>query len=565
MSKYLYVNAGKYGGDSPPMDSYKIILLVIACIFVFIKIISSWCKRTYTEKARRLDRTEAERRADYAKRSAELDEKERSLSSMEQELNRRSEQQKQFADVLSSRESQINAEVRKRFADTVKNLAGRDYLASTPVFQMLKNKPDTSRLVSALSQNMKLSPPFDISSRILSESGEIYHVTLHSCSCKDFTIHRQPCKHMYRLAAEVGALLSFDTSELSTRLQTLLWQVQSAEARVSNAKKAQAALEHERAAARKLMDETKQSYPWLASLYADLIYVEEGKMEQDMREKRNPAKSSADKLKVIRDEKRQLQFQCKALEYQLHFYETLFPWLEDFKELPPIEAYQACNTVNGNAACSEYDYLKNWLSPSEYHQLPAAQRLQLALDRYQRRKKSNWDVGIEYERYIGYLCEQRGFRVEYSGAALRLEDMGRDLIVSKGYTCYIIQCKRWSQEKTIHEKHIFQLFGSCVLFELQNSRYSSVSGVFVSTTTLSPVAHQCADRLGIQVLENIPCGDFPVIKCNISNTDEKIYHLPFDQQYDRVVISPEKGEFFAFTVDEAENAGFRHAFRHRQQ
>lgn len=43
---------------------------------------------------------------------------------------------------------------------------------------------------------------------------------------------------------------------------------------------------------------------------------------------------------------------------------------------------------------------------------------------------------------------------------------------------------------------------------------------------------------------------------------KKIYHLPFDQQYYRTEIkSP--GEFYAWTVEEAVNAGFRRAFKYR--
>ena len=52
-----------------------------------------------------------------------------------------------------------------------------------------------------------------------------------------------------------------------------------------------------------------------------------------------------------------------------------------------------------------------------------------------------------------------------------------------------------------------------------------------------------------------------MIKCNINRTTkEKIYHLPFDQQYDNVKID-DVGEFFAMTVQEAEDAGFRRAKR----
>jgi len=50
-------------------------------------------------------------------------------------------------------------------------------------------------------------------------------------------------------------------------------------------------------------------------------------------------------------------------------------------------------------------------------------------------------------------------------------------------------------------------------------------------------------------------------KCNISQkTKEKIYHLPFDQQYDKVLIE-EKNECYVETCEEAENLGFRRAWR----
>ena len=43
--------------------------------------------------------------------------------------------------------------------------------------------------------------------------------------------------------------------------------------------------------------------------------------------------------------------------------------------------------------------------------------------------------------------------------------------------------------------------------------------------------------------------------------NEKIFHLPFDQQYDNVKID-KPGEFYAWNVKEAVQAGFRRAFRY---
>ena len=55
---------------------------------------------------------------------------------------------------------------------------------------------------------------------------------------------------------------------------------------------------------------------------------------------------------------------------------------------------------------------------------------------------------------------------------------------------------------------------------------------------------------------------YPQIKCNVSKDGERIYHLPFDQQYDATVIEKDKGECYVSTVQEAEKLGFRHAMRY---
>ncbi len=76
-----------------------------------------------------------------------------------------------------------------------------------------------------------------------------------------------------------------------------------------------------------------------------------------------------------------------------------------------------------------------------------------------------------------------------------------------------------------------------------------------------------ADALSVEIMANKPIGDFPRIKCNTNYNEfglnTKIYHLPMDQQYDRTIIAKSKGEFYAFTIKEAEDAGFRRAFRHK--
>ncbi len=52
-----------------------------------------------------------------------------------------------------------------------------------------------------------------------------------------------------------------------------------------------------------------------------------------------------------------------------------------------------------------------------------------------------------------------------------------------------------------------------------------------------------------------------VIKGNIADDGEKIYHVPGQEHYDETVISPDKGERMFCTEDEAVAAGWRKAVR----
>ena len=209
------------------------------------------------------------------------------------------------------------------------------------------------------------------------------------------------------------------------------------------------------------------------------------------------------------------------------------------------------------------DPAQRWLSKEEYAALSPTERNQRALDRYLRSRKSPWQLGRDYERYIGYLREQAGWKVTYQGIFAVLEDLGRDLIGERDGHIEVVQCKRWARRKTIHEKHVFQLFGTVVACRIENPD-KRVTGTFTTTTTLSERAHQFADQLDITVEEGVPLNDYPRVKCNVARRDgERIYHLPFDQRYDATVIEPERGELWAATCAEAEERGFRRAWRWR--
>ena len=306
-----------------------------------------------------------------------------------------------------------------------------------------------------------------------------------------------------------------------------------------------------------ILKEKEQKFPYLATILADWKHKNDIETAEHLEHKERPALRAAEEIRNISKEKRKIEKERNAYKNQLELYEYLFPWLEEFKELPPEEAfYYAVQPETDD----EYSLVKDWLSPEEYAKLSSVEKWQRALDRYLNRKnKTNWHIGIEYERYIGYVYESKGFKVRYEGALMGLEDKGRDIIVEKDSEILVIQCKRWAQEKEIHEKHIMQLFGSVAALSMESDK--KYRGIFITTTKLSKTAKHFAKLLDIEVVENYQYRQYPLVKCNVSYNGEKIYHLPFDQQYDRISIELKKGNYYVSTVKEAEEKGFRHAYR----
>lgn len=298
------------------------------------------------------------------------------------------------------------------------------------------------------------------------------------------------------------------------------------------------------------------AYPQLAAIMADLLTAHYEKSAKLLENKKNPALKEAVRIRDLKKETQKVIKESKELEYKLAYIEALFPNISDIfeKDFNTDDSFEL-------ESKEDTDRVRLFLSSDEYHSLSTIQKNQLALNRYLEGRKSNWQIGRDYEMYIGYLAESLGYTVTYTGIIEKLEDMGRDLILKKNKQTYIVQCKNWSKEKTIHEKHIFQLFGTITLYNIDHPK-TPAKGVFVSTTQLSEKAQKVADELNIMFVHK-EMGEFPRIKCNINKTtQEKIYHLPFDQQYDSTVISKRSGEFYAFSVQEAEDAGFRRAQKH---
>lgn len=321
-----------------------------------------------------------------------------------------------------------------------------------------------------------------------------------------------------------------------------------------------------------MSQEKAQGFPWLASAYSDYFALFERKLADELESKKQPAKRAAEDVRRISQEKALLRRENKILREMYRYYETLFPWLIDFKgeDLDDMirQVTEPIGEVDNEVGD---DPVIHWLSDAECNSqtLSREEKFQRALDRYWQTRKTPWQVGRDYERYIGFLHEKDGFKVEYHGIEEKLEDLGRDLICRKHKEIRIVQCKNWRSERTVHEKHICQLYGTAEAFRRTHDAGDDLFGRQIISAWLytscgvSPRAKEFADKLGVNVVENQALARYPMIKCNVSQRDgSKIYHLPFDQQYDRTLIEY-KDECYVETVAEAEKLGFRRAFRWR--
>lgn len=314
----------------------------------------------------------------------------------------------------------------------------------------------------------------------------------------------------------------------------------------------------------KMFEGHKKAFPYLAAIMADYatydIKILADQLNWGHDKKRAKKVESLNKIRASANER---IAEAKVATYQLNYLLSLYPTLEDVLDTEEYNEldYSDKGYLNGSDE-DEEDPVKLYLSDDEWRSLSVNERNQRALDNYVKsHTKSKWQIGRDYELYIGYMYECKGYEVEYYGAYKGLEDLGRDLICTgMGKKTLIIQCKYWSKEKTIHEKHIFQLYATTVSYCIEhNLNIKDVSPLFITDTILSETAKRVAEQLNVTYVEKKDIGQFPRIKCN-NGIDGKIYHLPMDQQYDKVKLI-HKGDKKVFTVKQAVDEGYRRAYK----
>ncbi len=313
-----------------------------------------------------------------------------------------------------------------------------------------------------------------------------------------------------------------------------------------------------------LAKERQIGFPWLAKAYEEFFKLQDKNIIDFLQYKKHAAISASEVVKEQSRLRREAEKESKIAQYLVEYYENVAPFLLDLKEEVDIATQEERELLKEYSEEELEDEATHYLTKEEYRKLPSVERNQTALDRFWKRHKSKWLIGRLYERYIGYLYEKEGYDVDYVGIFRGYEDLGRDLICKKGNEFIVIQCKNWAEFRTIYEKHIFQFFGTVFQYKDEN-KDKKVRAIFYTSTNLSDLARRFSQELKIELKENFKFDkQYPSIKCNVSMIDgTKIYHLPFDQQYDTTKIEAKRGEFYCKTVEEAEEAGFRRAFRHR--
>jgi hypothetical protein len=75
----------------------------------------------------------------------------------------------------------------------------------------------------------------------------------------------------------------------------------------------------------KIAKQKSMGFPWLAEAYADYFALKDGELEKYLRDKKHPAYTAAENVRMIKGEKRELLKENKVVRYKINYFEKLFP------------------------------------------------------------------------------------------------------------------------------------------------------------------------------------------------------------------------------------------------
>lgn len=293
--------------------------------------------------------------------------------------------------------------------------------------------------------------------------------------------------------------------------------------------------------------------------YHDFVLNE---LEKYFTNKKNPSLKSAQLVNELKKDFKNLGIENRQLKLLI-------------SQFIPDEDYDVSET---NDIPEELDYENSYkydkrLSKDEWVNLDPIKKLDVILERSINKRKSKLDIGLEFERYCGYLYEKNGYKVKYYGILNGLSDGGIDLIAENKIKKIYIQCKYWGNNKIIRENTISQLLGSSLSLAISQGestdsffekvKEGKIKMAVLTKAKLSEEAKEFCKKLNILFKENMEIEiNYPRVK--LVEGDEKIFYIPTDQQYDNICFgSTPKNYSRTLTCEEAFKLGYRHSYKWR--
>ena len=177
------------------------------------------------------------------------------------------------------------------------------------------------------------------------------------------------------------------------------------------------------------------------------------------------------------------------------------------------------------------------------------------------------DYGRQYERFVGYQFEKRGFCVNYQGIRKGLEDGGLDLVARDPRIIRLVQCKRWRMP--VNSDVISRLQGAVerFVFEERQGKSSvmrtSIRGVLATTGEVDEDAKKLAEHFGIYLMPSLQFESYPAIKAQRITADGGRFLLPFSSGYDQMRMNLNAGDCFQQSIRGAFLNGFYYPPYHR--
>lgn len=301
--------------------------------------------------------------------------------------------------------------------------------------------------------------------------------------------------------------------------------------------------------------------PIMIKLYDDFFKKSIEDYQNYFSNKIRPSMKSAEILGEIKNDYKNLQIENRQLKLMLSEF------------IPDEETNTKEEKEESSFDVEEKAYKYGRLPKEQWEKLTYVEKLDVVLERYKNSWKDKLNIGLEFERYCGYLYEKKGYQVKYWGILNGKSDGGIDLVAkSKTKTLYI-QCKYWGTSKTIRENTISQLFGSALKMALDNGetyetfikkvKSEKIRIILLTKTEISEEAKSFCEKLNVIYQEKIEIKqNYPRVK--LVYGEEKIFYIPTDLQYDNISFGSTNKEYDrAFTCKEAEEKGYRHCYKWR--